>query len=618
MRVLLVEDNPGDVQLLKEHLADARDVRVQLIHVSCLRDALTRLAEDACDIVLLDLSLPDSVGLDTVTRVVAGSGAKLPIVVLTSIEDEGLGLQLIQAGAQDYLVKGQVTGPLLLRSLHYAIERHRADEALRLSEERYALAIAGSNDGHWDWDLVGRTCYYSPRWKELFGIAGDVPDSDQDGFLALVHPDDRERVHEALQAHVDHRIPYAVEFRARHGAGEYRWFQSRGQAVWDTAGRAVRMAGTSTDITDRKRAEEALIESKDRYRSLIDTAGSVILVLSPDHTILEWNPAAEELYGWRRDEVLGRDYFRLFLPESEWAGVAEDIRRVLTGKETRGYENTVRARDGSEHIVSWNVNRLLDPQGGTLGIIAVGQNITERRLAEEQLRETLATVRTLSARLEGIREEERARIAREVHDELGVGLSCLKIDLSRLQAIVGAEDGPVKQEQILTRLEAMIGFTDVTIDAVHRIVTELRPTILDDLGIVAAIEWQTQEFQRRTGIACELIVSKDDIHLDPDRATAVFRICQEALTNVARHSGATRVTVLLNEDQTSTVLEISDNGSGVPADKVSDPHSFGLLGMRERAHLVGGRLTITGQPQCGTLIRLSLPQRERREEAQLC
>jgi signal transduction histidine kinase len=278
MRILLVEDSPGDVRLLQEFLKEGSDCRFQITQVDRLSIGLERLAEAHFDAVLLDLSLPDSQGLDTLVRL-HEAVKDVPIVVLTGTEDEALGVRLIQAGAQDYLVKGQVTGHQLIRSLRYAAERKRA---------------------------------------------------------------------------------------------------------------------------------------------------------------------------------------------------------------------------------------------------------------EEELQRTLGELRTLSRRLEVVREDERTRIARELHDELGMRMTCLKMDLSRLRFIMNDASRPKLEEKILSMIEQV----DATIAAVQGLVAELRPGVLDDLGLVAAIEWQCQDFQRRSGIRCLVDSKEEDIPLDSARATAAFRICQEALTNVLRHAKA--------------------------------------------------------------------------------
>jgi signal transduction histidine kinase len=181
------------------------------------------------------------------------------------------------------------------------------------------------------------------------------------------------------------------------------------------------------------------------------------------------------------------------------------------------------------------------------------------------------------------------------------------MDLARLPAMIGEAIRSKEDAKADAKIRSMIEDVDVTISSVQRIVAELRPAILDDLGLVAAIEWQAQDFQRRSGIVCLCMVGQEDMNVDRERATAVFRICQEALTNVARHAYAKHVTIRLEEQAGSLLLEVHDDGQGIPQEKIADPHSLGLVGMRERAGLFGGQIEIRGRPGEGTMILLRLP-----------
>jgi signal transduction histidine kinase len=240
-----------------------------------------------------------------------------------------------------------------------------------------------------------------------------------------------------------------------------------------------------------------------------------------------------------------------------------------------------------------------------LGAVVTFIDITQRRRSEGRLQRTLSELRTLSRRLDVIREEERTRIARELHDELGVRLTCLKLDLARLQSLMGESLFP--REKMEEKVRSMTAEVDSTIVSIQRLVAELRPGILDDLGLVAAIEWQCQDFERRSGTRCFCEAPQEVIRLDRSHATAAFRICQEALTNIARHAEATCVGVLVEQVNGELLLEIQDDGRGIPADKLADSASLGLLGMRERARSLGGQVEIAGSPGQGTTVTLRLP-----------
>ena len=228
------------------------------------------------------------------------------------------------------------------------------------------------------------------------------------------------------------------------------------------------------------------------------------------------------------------------------------------------------------------------------------REITDRKRAEDEVLTSRERLRNLSAHLQTAREEERKGLAREIHDELGQALTTLKLNLTLLREDLGASRDAGK-------ISSMLELIDTTIRSVKRMITALRPRLLDDLGLTAAIEWQSEEFQRRTGIACDLSILPEDIRVDPDRSTAIFRILQEAFTNAARHSGATRVSVSLVSEDGALELRVSDNGSGITTDRLNDPKSFGLIGIRERAYYWGGSVDISGVPGKGTTVLVGFP-----------
>jgi len=237
---------------------------------------------------------------------------------------------------------------------------------------------------------------------------------------------------------------------------------------------------------------------------------------------------------------------------------------------------------------------------GTVAML--NEHIVERRNAEGQLRTSQAQLRALSTRLLRAQEQERRRIAREIHDDLGQTLTALRLDVAWLGRRVDA-DAPAMREK-LARMGELV---DATVESVQAIARDLRPPILDDVGVAAAIEWQAKEFERHTGIRCRVRLGGDDIQLDADRSIALFRLVQEALTNVARHAYATRVTIALTEIDHTLVVVVRDNGRGMRTTARHRTGALGLLGMRERIHLCGGRLRIASRAGKGTVIRAQIP-----------
>ncbi len=232
--------------------------------------------------------------------------------------------------------------------------------------------------------------------------------------------------------------------------------------------------------------------------------------------------------------------------------------------------------------------------------------LDEGKRAEEEIRNSRERLRFLSDRLQSQLEEERTRISREIHDELGQALTALKIDLSltRRSLVSGGHAGQAGKIQENERAINRI------IRTMRKIATDLRPGVLDELGVVAAIEWMSKEFQKRTGTGCKVAIQGVDKISDTVRATAIFRIVQEALTNVMRHAAASQVNVSLKKKDHTLIVEVSDNGIGITEGRSAGPKSFGLIGIRERVRLLGGEVVIRGKPGEGTSVRVTLPDRE--------
>jgi two-component system sensor histidine kinase UhpB len=254
--------------------------------------------------------------------------------------------------------------------------------------------------------------------------------------------------------------------------------------------------------------------------------------------------------------------------------------------------------------------------GGGVQWDGIMTNVTASKLEQEEARRSRARLAELTEHIEQVKEQERTRIAREIHDDLGGNLTAIKMALAMLAGRL--PDDPA----LLEKADYLDHLVDRTIEAVHRISLDLRPSTLD-LGIVAALEWQAREFEKQYGIACIFRSAERDIDLAPDHASALFRIFQEALTNIAKHAGATRVTVNLRRQrirrQTNLILSICDNGRGITASDRLKPHSFGLRGMSERASALGGTLTLSTAPGGGTMvsvkIRLAAPAPARNTES---
>jgi PAS domain S-box-containing protein len=335
------------------------------------------------------------------------------------------------------------------------------------------------------------------------------------------------------------------------------------------------------------------------FISAINNLGSGVVITDPkrdDNPIIFVNPSFTAITGYTSEEACGRNCRFLQGPDSDPATISE-IREAIAARKTfRGLLQNHR-KDGSTFSNGLVITPVFDDEGELLNFVGVINDVSAPR---EQLR-------ALAARLTQVREEERTQMAREIHDVLGQSLTGLKMDLSflgRRAAGVGDEE---LSRVLAEKIRAMSQVVDATIGTVRKIATELRPSLLDDLGLEAATEWQVHEFEKRSGIACRFVSNVHETELDSDSSTALFRILQETLTNVARHAAATRVEVRLQIKGNDVVLQVRDNGRGITTREMSNTKSLGLLGMRERLLLVGGEVDIKGAPRKGTTVRVQIP-----------
>jgi PAS domain S-box-containing protein len=355
---------------------------------------------------------------------------------------------------------------------------------------------------------------------------------------------------------------------------------------------------------DQRQAQLALRQSEERFRAIAETIPIAILIYSSSK-IAYANPANETLTGYTSDELSRMDVWEPVHPDTREAAKARVEARLRGEVVPARFDFKFLTKSGQVRWAYSTITSIIyQGKPSTLSAIL---DITERTQAEEQLKATSEQLRALTASLTSAREEEGIRIAREIHDELGSGLTSLRWDLESLDKAISGPGGAWRPQSLREKIAGMLQLTDSTIGAVRRISSELRPSVLDDLGLAEAIDWQAQQFQARTGITCSFQRPADNLGLSQDESTAVFRILQEALTNVLRHARATRVDIAASETADGIVLTVSDNGRGITEDQKSATHSLGLVGMRERAHLVGGNISITGAQGKGTVVTVYIP-----------
>lgn len=360
-----------------------------------------------------------------------------------------------------------------------------------------------------------------------------------------------------------------------------------------------------TEINRRQQQEKSLVIAEEKYRTVADFTYNWETWVNPQGAFIYVSPSCERISGYTVEEFMNDPhlFIRIIHPQDQQMAI-NHFTQALADKNVEGaLDFRLLTRDGEERWIGHHCQPVFDANGQFIGQRGSNRDITQRKKAEFVLLDSQKHLRQLTQRIDAIAEEERTRIAREIHDELGHLLTALKFDMDEL-----IDQDDLTMNSVKDELATMIGMVDSLIDSVRKIATELRPGILDHLGLFPAIEWQIKQFRMRTKICCSLVMNEKDVTFDKNETTIIYRIVQEILTNITRHSKATHVKVVIKKQEDDFVIKFSDNGIGFNPHGNNNMHSLGLMGMKERALSIGGELNIESLPGKGTSITFSLPK----------
>jgi PAS domain S-box-containing protein len=512
------------------------------------------------------------------------------------------------------------------------------EQRLRESQADLNWAQAVGRIGSWRLNLQRNELLWSDENHQIFGVPKGTPMSYQT-FLGIVHPEDREYVDREWTAALG-GAPYDIEHRIVAG-DLVKWVRERAELEFDAGGQLLGGFGITQDITDRKQAEEALQQAKEyleekvrsRTRELEDTvvtlkneiivrtkiqtqlhqlsrvfmeAADPIIIEDLEGKVIEMNHEAEAVYGWSRDELIGKSIYTLFLPER--LHLAAEVReRCRRGEEIRNYEGVRKAKSGRIFQVLLTAFPLTDQSGDIAFIVTICKDISTQKEMEAQLHDAHRHLRELSRKSLEALETDRRNVSRELHDSIGGSLAAIKFGLEEV-----AEQALRRTVSEPKSIETLVSHLADTIKETKRISANLRPLSLDDLGLVSTIEWYTRQFRQRyesIRVICQIDVEDDEI---PEEAKIViYRVMQESLANAARHSRADTICIRLSKSAFHFEFTVEDNGFGFEAretfigpDRMS---GFGLKSMQERAEISGGVLNVLSRPGEGTSVRLTLP-----------
>jgi len=548
-------------------------------------EAIKKAEETRPDLVLMDIVLEGEMdGIKAAAKI--RSRFNIPVVYLTAYADKKTLERAKKTEPFGYIIK-----PFEDRELDSVIEialyKHKIGNMLKESEEKYRKLVVDSIDGI----AIVQGLKIKFVNKAILKIFGCKKEDDIVGhaFTDFISKSEYRRLktERILANNKKPNVHARYEFEAiRKDGTKFDAELSASRIIYEGS---PAQQGIIRNISERKLAEEELKKKEAFNFALFQHSPIETIVVDREGRVSKTNLARRKSRNkWPNiGNVMYRDYAR----KHEIDMNAELMKCIKSGKKKEFPELKYDDKFLSISIASF-------PEGA----IITSQDITERKQAEKELRSSQERLRNLTAHLQSIREEERTLVAREMHDELGQSLTALKMDLALLSAKL-----PKNQRALIDKTKSMSKLVDTTLQAVKRISTELRPGLLDDIGLPAAIEWQGEEFQNRTGIKCKVSIEPEDITSDQDRSTAIFRIFQETLTNVARHASATKVTVNLRKNAAKIELKVRDNGKGITEEQISKPKSFGIIGIRERAHFLGGKVDIKGIRDKGTTVTAKIP-----------
>lgn len=481
-------------------------------------------------------------------------------------------------------------------------ERRRSERTAHRNEEHLAMAMTAAQMGTWEWDINENTAIWSDETKRIFGLSPTDREGSAEEFLDLIHPDDRARVEQSINRAVSERSPYEAEFRMPQADGSIRWVRGKGKVISDNDGKTLRMLGLNADITYRKFAEQALLESNERNQAILRALPDLMFLQDKEGMYLDY---------------YARDPLDLLMSPESFLG--KNIREVLPVELADRVMASFKQLDGTTDTVVLEYTldiggeerqfeaRIVSAEGDK--ILTIVRNVTEARRAADALRKSEERLlisnresRELAARLITAQESERRRIALLLHDDLSQNIAAVGIAISRLK-----RKPPATPERMAAEFDILSAQINDLTTQIRKLSHQLHPDVLEHVGLVTALESELAEFGHNEEIKVEFSAEIKSEQIPLDVSVCLYRVAIEALRNVRRHSGAKSASVTLIEDDVCFTLQVRDAGAGFDVERVKRGSGLGLISAEERVKLLQGSFRVTSQPSAGTVLTARIP-----------
>jgi len=599
-KILHIEDSPSDVDIVKRVLEKA-GLKFQYYVADNKENFVLGLKEFAPEIILCDHSLPqfDSIQAFEIYQEI---NSDIPFLLVTGSVSEEYAVEMMRKGIDDYLLKDNLQR--LPEAIKNAFSKREKERLRKLAEEKLAQSELLLNKaqqiahiGSLEVNLETRKEVWSQEIYRILGLLPEEVEPSREMLLSFIHPEDvgfvKSNIEQARKGLRD--MSFFNRIIRKNGSVRHIYFESKYE--FDKQNNPIKINDIIHDITEKVLADQEKEFDRKNLSALINNTSDLMWSVDRNFNLITSNEAFDNVIKRMTGKPIARgsNVFPPEFGEERLLRIKQFYEKAFSGKT---FTEIIHTNEICSEISFFPICK----GNEIIGTACYSRDITERKKTEEEVLKKNEQLKNLTTHLQQIREEERTTISREIHDELGQQLTALKMDIDWIRHKQNNQEGAV-----VSKLQEMLKMSDGIIYTIRRISSDLRPAVLDDLGLIAALEWKCNDFEKKMGIPCQFISKVKERKFENNFGINAYRILQETLTNVSRHAAAKSVTVSVSENETELLLEIADDGKGINTENIGNRKTLGIIGMKERAALLGGKLTIEGAKNKGTRTKLILP-----------